>query len=203
MVIVVMAPLVVQLVKRIPVAWLIGLGFSILGWAMWYFASFNPATDYRHEALARVVQGLGIAFLFVPTSQLAFSYLPKNKTNKASSLTNLFRNQGGSFGIAFVTTVLERRTQFHRSVLASNITSSDLSLKSALEGLTAQFIRGGYSAADAALRARAQVEALLQQQSALLAFLDCFWWLGVIALAGPLLAMLIRRFRQDGGGAAH
>jgi DHA2 family multidrug resistance protein len=203
MVIVVMAPLVVQLVKRIPVAWLIGLGFSILGLAMWYFAGFNPATDYRHEALARVLQGFGIAFLFVPTSQLAFSYLPKNKNNKASSLTNLFRNQGGSFGIAFVTTVLERRTQFHRSVLASNITSSDLNLKSALEGLTTQFIHGGYSVADAALRARAQVEALLQQQSALLAFLDCFWLLGVIALAGPLLALLIRRFQQDGAGAAH
>ena len=203
MVIVVMAPFVVQLVKRVPVAWLIGLGFSILGSAMWYFASFNLGTDYHHEALARVVQGFGIAFLFVPTSQLAYSYLPKNKNNKASSLTNLFRNQGGSFGIAFVTTILERRTQFHRSVLGSHITSSDPNLKSALDGLTAQFIQGGYSVADAALRARAQVGALLQQQSALLAFMDCFWLLGVVALSGPLLAMLIRRFQQGSGGAAH
>ncbi|HVH87092.1 MAG TPA: DHA2 family efflux MFS transporter permease subunit, partial [Terriglobales bacterium] len=44
MVIVIMAPFVVQLVKRIPVAWLIGLGFTILGGAMWYFASFNLTT---------------------------------------------------------------------------------------------------------------------------------------------------------------
>ena len=202
-VIVLMAPVVVQLVKRIPVAWLIGLGFTILGSAMWYFASFNLATDYQHEALARVVQGFGIAFLFVPTSQLAYSYLPKNKNNKASSLTNLFRNQGGSFGIAFVTTVLERRTQFHRSVLAAHVTSSDLSVKAALAGFTNQFLQSGYSAADAAMRALAQVEAILQQQAALLAFLDCFWLLGVIALAGPLLAMFTRKVRPSGGGAAH
>src|SRR5262249_36628259 len=51
-VIVLMAPFVVRLVKRIPVAWLIGVGFSILGLAMWYFASFNLATNYGREALA-------------------------------------------------------------------------------------------------------------------------------------------------------
>src|SRR5262249_20288238 len=77
MVIVILAPVVVQLVKKIPVSWLIGTGFAILGGAMWYFGDFTLATDYRHEAFARAVQGLGIALLFVPTSQLAYSYLPK------------------------------------------------------------------------------------------------------------------------------
>ena len=47
-----------------------------------------------HFALARVLQGLGLAGIFVPISQLAYSYIPKEKNNKASSLTNLFRNQG-------------------------------------------------------------------------------------------------------------
>jgi hypothetical protein len=60
------------------------------------------------------LQGLGIATLFVPVSQLAYSNLPKHKNNKASNLTNLFRNQGGSFGIAFVTTLLAPRTKSMR-----------------------------------------------------------------------------------------
>ncbi|HVH88490.1 MAG TPA: hypothetical protein VM912_17350, partial [Terriglobales bacterium] len=167
------------------------------------FASFNLTTDRKSEALARAVQGFGIAFLFVPTSQLAYSYLPKSKNNKASSLTNLFRNQGGSFGIAFVTTILERRTQFHRSVLASHIASSDLSFKGTLTAFTSYFIQSGYSAADAATRALAQVEAVVQRQATMLAFLDCFWLLGLVALAGPILALCIRKFGQGSGGAAH
>jgi len=203
MVIVVMAPLIVMLVRRIPVAGMIGFGFTVLGLAMWYFASFNLATDYRHEAWARAVQGFGIAFLFVPTSQLAYSYLPKNKNNKASSLTNLFRNQGGSFGIAFVTTMLERRTQFHRSVLVAHITNTDVNLRTWLARVTEQFVHGGYSAADAATRALAQADAMLQRQASLLASLDCFWLLGTIALTGPALAMCIRKFQQEGGGSAH
>src|ERR1700745_3859235 len=92
---------------------------------MWYYASFTLGTDYGHLALARALQGLGIATLFVPVSQLAYSNLPKNKNNKASSLTNLFRNQGGSFGIAFVTTMLARRAEYHQSVLVTHVTNFD------------------------------------------------------------------------------
>src|SRR6202521_5466257 len=113
-VIVMLAPVVVRILPKVGVKRLLAFGYFVFACAMWYFASFTLATDYRHEAWARALQGLGIATLFVPVSQLAYSNLPKNKNNKASSLTNLFRNQGGSFGIAFVTTLLTRRSQYHQ-----------------------------------------------------------------------------------------
>jgi DHA2 family multidrug resistance protein len=203
MVIVVLAPLVVRLVNRVPVARLLAVGFVILGLAMWYFASFNLATNYAREAWARALQGLGLAFLFVPASQLAYSYLPKNKNNKASSLTNLFRNQGGSFGIAFVTTMLARRSQYHQSVLATHLSRTNVGLQASLTGITHTFMARGFSPSDAAHRATALVYANVQQQSALLAFLDCFWILGIVAFTGPVLAIFIRRFKQGKEAAAH
>ena len=203
MVIVVLAPIVVRLVKRIPVAWMIAFGFSILGMAMWRFASFNLATDYRTEAWTRALQGLGLAFLFVPTSQLAYSYLPTNKNNKASSLTNLFRNQGGSFGIAFVTTMLARRMQFHQTVLVTHISNSSKVLDATATGITNRFVAHGYSGADAASSAFAQIQATVQRQSAMLSFLDCFWLLGIAAFAGAVLAIAIRKFNHAGAAAAH
>jgi len=203
LVIVVMAPLVARMVKHVPVAWMIAFGFTILGCAMWYYASFNLATNYGKEAWARAVQGFGLAFLFVPTSQLAYSYLAKDKNNKASSMTNLFRNQGGSFGIAFVTTVLARRAQFHQSVLATHITSTNRVFASTLASITHRFTEHGYSTADAAARAMAQVSAMVEQQASSLAFLDCFWLLGVAAFFGPVLALFIRRFNQGGKASAH
>jgi MFS transporter, DHA2 family, multidrug resistance protein len=204
LVIVVMAPIVVRLVKKISVAWLISIGFVILAASMWTFASFNLATNYGHEALARAFQGLGLAFLFVPTSQLAYSYLPKNKNNKASSLTNLFRNQGGSFGIAFVTTMLSRRSQYHQNVLVSHVSNLQNALRSNSAATRAYLMHHGYSQADAAARAAAQLYAKVQTQAAMLSFLDCFWLLGVFALIGPVLAIFIRKFNQNAGaGAAH
>ena len=62
-VIVLLAPLVVRLVKRVPVRALIMLGYVVLALSMWYFASFNLSTDYRHEAAARALQGTRVRVL--------------------------------------------------------------------------------------------------------------------------------------------
>jgi MFS transporter, DHA2 family, multidrug resistance protein len=197
-VIVLLAPVVVRLVKRIPVRALITFGYVMLALAMWYFASFNLFTDYRREAAARALQGFGFAFLFIPISQLAYSNLPANKNNKASSLTNLFRNLGGSVGIAFVTTLFERRSQYHQTVLVTHLTSSDLTLQATLAGITERLVTVGHTTADALQAAPAAVGLVMRQQAALLGALDCFRVLGVLALIGPLLALGIKSFDQTG-----
>src|SRR2546426_3141529 len=128
-VITLLTPVVVRLVPKIGAARLLGFSFTMAGLALWHYSSFTPQTDYGHLMLARCLQGFGYAFMLVPVSQLAYSYLPKNKNNKGSSLTNLCRNWGGSFGIAFVTTMLERRTQYHQNGLVSHLTSAPRTLR--------------------------------------------------------------------------
>jgi len=41
----------------------------------------RPGTDYKHVAIARAIQGLGLPTVCA-VSQLAYSFLPKNKNNK-------------------------------------------------------------------------------------------------------------------------
>jgi DHA2 family multidrug resistance protein len=153
--------------------------------------------------LARAIQGLGIAPLFVPVSQLAYSYLPKEKNNKASSLTNLFRNQGGSFGIAFVTTMLARRSQYHQSVLVAHATPLDSTYRNLLGSLTGYFSSHGFSAADASVHAQAQAMRLLLRQASFSAFGDCFTALGWFVLKGVPLVFFIRSFRSGGTASGH
>jgi DHA2 family multidrug resistance protein len=203
MVIVVLAPVMVRLLPRVGVKPMIAVGYCIFALSMWYYASFDLGTDYKHEAFARALQGLGIAPLFIPVSQLAYSFLPKEKNNKASSLTNLFRNQGASFGIAFTTTVVARRTQFHRSVLVAHATPLHARYQSVLRNLSAHFAQHGFSAADASIHAHAQLSRILDQQASFLASLDCFWLLGCACLIGAPLVFLTRNFRSGGPGSSH
>ena len=86
----------------------------VVGLSFLHYSHFNLDTDYSHYAWARALQGLGYAFFFVPLSVIAYSQLKPSENNKASSLTNFFRNWGGSFGIAFINTVSERRLSFHQ-----------------------------------------------------------------------------------------
>lgn len=202
-VIVALAPLVVRVFPKVGIKPMIFVGYVIFAVAMWQYASIDLGTDYKHVALFRAVQGLGIAPLFVPVSQLAYSYLPKNENNKASSITNLFRNQGGSVGIAFVTTLLARRTQYHHSVLVAHATPFQQRYQEALERFSGYFLTHGFTAPDAAVHAKAQLARIIQQQAALLGFLDCFWVLGCACLIGAPLIFLARKVRTAGPGAAH
>jgi len=203
MVIVVLAPVIVRILPKAGIKPLIFVGYTIFAIAMWRYASIDLNTDYKHIALLRALQGLGIAPLFIPVSQLAYSYLPKHKNNKASSLTNLFRNQGGSFGIAFVTTVLARRTQYHQSVLVAHATPLDQHYRDTLNSLSHYFVSRGYTVPDAVLHAKAQLARLVLQQASFLGFLDCFWLLGCACIIGAPIVFLTRAVRTVGGGSGH
>src|SRR5882724_790089 len=203
MVIVVLAPIVVRLMPKVGAKKMIVLGSLIVGISMWQYASFDLSTDYRSYALARMLQGLGLGFFFVPVSSLAYSFLPANKNNKASSITNLFRNLGGSFGIAFTTTVVARRAQYHRSVLVAHATPLNGPYQAVLTKLSGYFVRHGFSAADASVHAHAQLGRILDQQASFLASLDCFWLLGCACLIGAPLVFFTRKFRSGGPGSGH
>jgi len=202
-VIVALAPVIVRILPKVGIKPLIFAGYIIFAVAMWRYASIDLGTDYKHVAWLRALQGLGIAPLFVPVSQLAYSYLPKHKNNKASSLTNLFRNQGGSVGIAFVTTLLARRTQYHQSVLVAHATPFQSRYQERLQAISSYFVTHGFTVPDAALHAKAQLARLIQQQAAFLGFLDCFWLLGCACLIGAPLVFLTRKVRSAGSAAAH
>ena len=203
-VITLLAPFVVRIVPRIGAKRLLGASFTIAALSFFYYSGLTTQTDYFHFTLARCFQGFGYAFMFVPVSQLAYSYLPKNKNNKGSSLTNLCRNWGGSFGIAFVTTMLQRRTQYHQSVLVSNLTSADETVRKFVNTSSHYLVTRGTSGPDAIHQAYGLAANMMTQQAGMLAFMDCFHLLGLVVLAGLPLAFLIRRFEiGKAGGAAH
>jgi DHA2 family multidrug resistance protein len=116
----------------------------------------------------------------------------------------LCRNWGGSFGIAFVTTMLERRSQYHQSVLVSHITSGDGTVQQFVNSSSHYLMTRGTSGPDAIHQAYGLAASLMTQQATLLAFMDCFHLLGLAVLVGLPLAFLIRRFEiGSGGGATH
>jgi MFS transporter, DHA2 family, multidrug resistance protein len=193
-VVTILAPFVVRIVPRVGAKRLLGFSFSIAALSFFYYSGMTTETDYFHFALARCFQGFGYAFMFVPVTQVAYSYLPKNKNNKGSSLTNLCRNWGASFGIAFVTTMLERRTQYHQSVLVCHLTSADESVRQFVRTSSHFLMTRGATTPDAIHQAYGMVGSVMTQQATMLACMDCFHLLAIVVLAGLPLAFLIRRF---------
>jgi DHA2 family multidrug resistance protein len=206
LVITVLAPVGAQLVQRKivqPRILLLG-ALLVVGISFIHYSHFNLDTDYNHYAWARALQGLGYAFFFVPLSVISYSELKPNENNKASSLTNFFRNWGGSFGIAFISTVSERRLSFHQERVGSNLPASSGSLQQQVQQAAAFLEQRGFAHADAMQAATAHFYNQLQAQAHLLGFMDCFHIIGIMTLVAAPLVLLTRSFKVGGGsGGGH
>jgi DHA2 family multidrug resistance protein len=204
MVIVLLVPIIVMISKRVQPRWMMGFGLMVCAYASFSMTRLDLNADYNSFVIPRMILGFGLAFLFIPLNLTAYSYLPPEKNNKASSLTNLFRNLGGSFGVAFVATMLARRSQFHQSVLGAHISALDQTATATLQSITRKLIDAGLPAGEALPRAQALIYAAVQKQSSLLAFLDVFWLLCLLALAAVPLVLFIKNIRRGApAGAGH
>jgi DHA2 family multidrug resistance protein len=192
-IVVIMLPLVGKLLTRIEARWLVIFGVVIVAASLFHMAAFNLDIDFRTAMMARIYQSAGMAFLFVPINVMAFYFIPKEKFNNATGIINLARNIGGSFGIANVMTVLARRSQFHQNMLVSHLTPLDLSYQGMLNGARQILFGAGSSSADALAQAHGLTYGLLQRHSAMLAFVDTFWLMGLTFLLLVPLMFLMKK----------
>ena len=201
LVITVLAPVGAQLAQRKVVSprWMLIGAVTVVGLSFLHFSTFTLQTDYRHYAEARAFQGLGYAFFFVPLTMLAYSELRPDQNNRASSLTNFFRNWGGSFGIALATTLAERRQNFHQERVGATISASSGQLQQTIHAMSGFLQARGFGAANATSAAYGQIYRELLQQTQLLAFMDCFWVIGIVTLLAVPILLLARKFKVGGG----
>lgn len=201
--IIMLLPLVGFLLSRYTPRWLLLFGLAVLSFSLFHMTNFDLNIDFRTVATARVLQAVGMAFLFVPINTAAYAFLPRDKNNAASGLMNLARNIGGSVGISVVTTMLDRRTQIHLTDLSRNLTASNPALRNMLAGAARAMQAHGAGAAAANQQAYALLQFTVQRQATMLSYLDCFWFLGVAILLMIPAVFLIKKTKPGGGMAVH
>ena len=103
---------------------MIVFGIILFGVSSWMLSFLNQNTGYWDVFWPRVIQGLGMGFLFVPISTVMLAPVPREELAGASGVSNLIRQIGGSIGIAILTTMLSRETAIAWSALAGGVTST-------------------------------------------------------------------------------
>jgi len=196
-------PLVGFMLSKYQPRWLLVFGWGWTAFALFRMTHFDLEMDFRTAAMARFVQAIGLAFLFVPINTAAYSYLPREKNNQASGLINLARNVGGSVGISFVTTMLERRSQFHQVRLAADLNPGRVKMQGMLHAMTHAFTARGSSPALAAMQSYKMVETVVERQAMMLSYMDNFKILAVSALCMVPLTLLLKKTRLGRGVSAH
>jgi len=191
-------PLVGMLSTYVPPKYLISLGLVIVALAMWHSTLLAPNVNFSFFAWARVYQTIGLPFLFIPLTSAAYVGLPPDKTNAASALINVARNQGGSIGISIAGAVLASSAQVHQNYLTANLVPSSPAYQQALEAAATQ-LATQFSQPEARVRAFALIEQMVEQQAALLSYIDVFAGLAMTAAALIPVALLMLRPARTAG----
>jgi DHA2 family multidrug resistance protein len=112
---------------------------------------------------------------------------------EATAMYNLLRNIGGSFGVAFVTTVLSRRAQMHQFRLVEHLTPFDSTYQFVKEKIhmVLKFV-GIHNIPPDALIYRE-----LLRQSHMLAFNDAFYLLSLMMVLILPLILIMKRAKQS------
>jgi MFS transporter, DHA2 family, multidrug resistance protein len=200
---VLLMPLVGFLLSRYDPRRLMIFGFIMVSGSLFYMTRFDLSVDFRTLIVARIIQSSGLAFLFVPINTIAYSFLPRDKSNAASGLINLARNIGGSVGISAVTTVLDRRTQHHSANMSSHLSASNPNFQHTQQALTQALQTRGFSHADAMHRSFAMIQDMVTRQATMLAYIENFWLLGIGIMCMVPLVFLMKKPRVGGPIAVH
>ena len=181
-------PLIGVLSGKFQARYLIALGWLSLALGLYYSAlHIDLDISFGVANVIRIVQSVGLPFLFVPINLASYVGLPPEKSSSVSGLINFMRNMGSSVGTSLVTTLIARRAQLHQMDLATHVNLASSAFNNAIAGLSTYLGVSG-SSAELALR---QAYTLLYRstigQATVLAYMDTYM---ILAIGAAIMFML-------------
>ncbi len=183
---------------------LICAAFTIQGFALLNMSHLDTDMSFADAAYARMFQAVGIPFLFVPITTIAYVGLKPNESNQASALMNVARNLGGTIGISSVQTMLAQREQVHQARLVETLNPLNPNYANGLDRITQGLVAQGQSMVDATGQAGAVLYRSLGRQAAMLSYIDVFHTLMFVVFGAIPLLLLLQGPKKGAapGGAA-
>jgi DHA2 family multidrug resistance protein len=182
---------------------LAAIGFVVFAVSAYLFSHLSLEMARTSIIWPNIVSGFGTGFIFVPLTTVGLGTLRNDQIGNAAGIQNLVRNIGGSVGISFVSTMLERFAQAHQVFMTDRISALNpvyLQKANAVQGA----FQAHFSAPDARVRAEAVLYNVVHQQTSYWAFMELFYvfmWLGLACGVG---VWLLKNVKASGSGiAAH
>jgi len=164
--------------------------FLVFALVLWMRSNFNTQADFVTIIIPTVIQGIAMAFFFIPLVTITLSGLTPDRIPAASGLSNFLRITAGAMGTSLTTTLWDNRATLHHTQLSETINQGNNAATSAMAGLGSS----GFSTE----QVLGQMNRIVDQQAYMLATNDIFYASAILFL---LLIPLVWLARPQKGGA--
>jgi DHA2 family multidrug resistance protein len=166
---------------RVPAA----IGITLLAFSLFLNSSLSFYSERHQIMLALYIRGFAMGLMFTPLSMAALSSIPRHKI-------------GGSFGIAFMSTMLLRRTIYHAAAYGQVVNQqSDVFRQTALHLSRFSMNAVGGNQSLSAMRANALIASHISTQAFIQAVADDFLIASIITIAALVPILFLRVHRQN------
>jgi DHA2 family multidrug resistance protein len=171
---------------------MVAMGYAATAAGIYNLTRLDLNTAFSTVTIWRMIQVIGLPFVFIPISTLNYVGVPADKTNQIASLSNFARNLGGSMGTALLTTLISRSAQVHQVALAAHVIPGSVPYRQYMSRMTSMLIAQGVSAGTATQMAVGQAYQQMLRQSSMLSYQNAFFILSVVICALIPLPFVMR-----------
>jgi DHA2 family multidrug resistance protein len=190
-----MMPLFPFLARTVDIRILIAVGLTCFGVSCFMNAYLTADIVGENFIWPQIMRGFGQYFCMLFLNQAATSSVAKEYAEDASGLFNGARNLGGSFGLAVVSTLQERRTTLHVQQVGESVTANAIRGQDYLDSLAGQLGMG--DAAAGMQRAIGSFGRLVEKQATVMAYSDLFFVFGTVLFCAIPLVFFLKPLRQQ------
>jgi DHA2 family multidrug resistance protein len=186
-------PIAGRLIWRTGPAPLFATGIALFIPTLWSMSQWTMQSAGSDLFWPQIGRGIALGLMFVPLSMSALRSLPPQDMLQGAGLYNLFRQTGGSMGIAILATLVDHRAVLHHAYLAESVSPFNVATQQRMQSLAGGLASRGLDPTSAMEGARRILDGTITAQSAVLAFRDCY--LGILilfVLMIPLIPLLRR-----------
>ncbi len=190
-----MMPFIGKMIQKgVPQGYMVAVGFTIFFlFTYWMHNVMTPDTGVENFFWALILRGIGLGLLFVPITTLSLSGLKGKEIGEGAAFTGMFRQLGGSFGIAIITTLITRLTQSHRVGLLAHLDGSRFEVQQRIAMLQKGFMAKGFSYNDALKKAYQVMDFSVMKQATVQSYMDIFLFLGILFLVCIPIVFLVKK----------
>ncbi len=188
-----LSPLVGKNIAKFDPRKFAAVAFLVFAIVLWMRSNFNTQADEFTILIPTIVQGVAMAFFFIPLVTITLSGIEPDRIPAASGLSNFVRILAGSFGTSIATTVWQNRASIHHAQLSEYVSPGVGATNSVMSGLA--------SAGLTPEQALGSINRLVDQQAYMLAANDVFYASAVIFLLLIPVVFLAKKNKADPGSA--
>ena len=174
-----------RLSGRVDPRLLMALGIGLLTWSLWRMTEWTPDVDRWTVIMTIVVQGAGLGLVFIPLQVIAFATLAPELRTDGTSILSLLRNVGSAVGVSACSALIARNVQIEHAELGAHITP--------FAPMMHMGSRAMHMLAPTTPKGAAMLDGLVNQQAAIIAYLDDFRAMMLVTAPTALLLLLMKR----------